>query len=251
MDNSCAALFTVSDSGLLAYARGASSRTPRSSCFSWTRTGRSEPLPGFDRPLATPQIHFSPDGRQLVFTEQGRSGLLWLFDVERQTFLPLSDRGIAGSPRWSPDGDRAGGVLGGGRTKPPLDRAHRSGRLGAPHRRGTRGLESILEPGWRLLAFVREGPPSTDILLYRFEDRQVVPFLTTEAYEAYPEFSPDGRWLAYASDESGRTEVYVTSFPGREQTITVSRQGGRAPAWSRDGRRLFYYSNWSREKPAR
>ena len=54
-----------------------------------------------------------------------------------------------------------------------------------------------------------------------------------------PEFSPDGRWLAYSSNESGREEVYVTSFPGREQTLTVSRQGG-STRWSRDGKRLYY-----------
>jgi serine/threonine protein kinase len=69
-------------------------------------TGRTEPLPGFDRPLVSPQLSFSPDGRLLAFNEQERTGLLWLFDVERQTYRALSDRGIAGSPRWSPDGKR-------------------------------------------------------------------------------------------------------------------------------------------------
>jgi Tol biopolymer transport system component len=100
-------------------------------------------------------------------------------------------------------------------------------------------------PDGRFVAFVRAGPPSADILVYGFEDRQVVPFLTTKATERFPEFSPDGRWLAYGSNESGRMEVYVTSFPDREHTATVSRHGGRAPAWSRDGSRLFYYSRQS------
>jgi Tol biopolymer transport system component len=107
--------------------------------------------------------------------------------------------------------------------------------------RPDRGLS--WSPDGQFLAFDRRPPPSRDIFLYRFEDRQVVPFLTTNATEGYPEFSPDGRWLAYASNESGRWEVYATSFPDRERTITVSRQGGRAPAWSRDGKRLFYYSH--------
>ena len=74
-------------------------------------------------------------------------------------------------------------------------------------------------PDGRFLAFVREGPPSADILIYQFEDRQIVPFLVSRASERMPEFSPDGRWLAYASRESGRMEVYVTSFPDREQTL--------------------------------
>jgi serine/threonine-protein kinase len=80
------------------------------------------------------------------------------------------------------------------------------------------------------------------VFLYRVEDRQVVPFLAPPAYEAYPEFSPDGRWLAYVSNETGRLELYVTSFPDRKQTLAVSREGATEPAWSRDGRRLFFRS---------
>jgi eukaryotic-like serine/threonine-protein kinase len=80
---------------------------------------------------------------------------------------------------------------------------------------------------------------ASDIFIYRFEDRTSAPFLATQADEGPPEFSPDGRWLAYTSNESGRDESYVTSFPGREKTLTVSRQGGTDPKWSRDERRLL------------
>jgi serine/threonine protein kinase/Tol biopolymer transport system component len=249
VDNSCAAQLTVSDSGLLAYAAGGIFEDTPIELVLVDEDGRTEPLPGFDRPLVSPQLHFSPDGRQLAFTEQNRSGLLWLFDVERQTYRPLSDGGIAGSPRWSPDGTRLAVTW---------TEAGPNHLWIVPTGRGewqrlTDGERTDWSPSWspdgQFLAFARESPPSTDILLYRFEDRQVYPFLTTEAYEAFPEFSPDGRWLAYTSDESGRFEVYVTSFPDREQTLTVSRNGGQAPAWSRDGGRLFYYSSWSREKP--
>ena len=238
--NTAAALFTVSDSGLLAYASGGIFPDTPIELLLVDEEGRAQPLPGFDRPLVSPQLSFSPDGRVMAFNEQERTGLLWLFDAERQTYRALSDRGIAASPRWSPDGKRlAVGWSEAGPTQIWIVPAEQ----GEWQRLTTTEHDAAWSPAWspdgRFLAFVEIGP-AADILVYRFEDRRIVPFLTTKAAEMSPEFSPDGRWLAYASDESGRQEVYVTSFPGREKTLTVSRQGGGAPAWSRDGKRLYY-----------
>ena len=77
-------------------------------------------------------------------------------------------------------------------------------------------------------------------MLPRSGDRQPRPVVQTRYSEAYPDFSPDGRWLAYASTESGRSEVYVQAYPGPGPRQPVSTSGGTAPAWSRDGRELFY-----------
>jgi len=66
------------------------------------------------------------------------------------------------------------------------------------------------------------------------------PFLQTKAIETYPSFSPDGRWLAYASNESGSFEVYVRAFPDRGVTVQVSKGGGRVPRWASKGGQLFY-----------
>ena len=71
-------------------------------------------------------------------------------------------------------------------------------------------------------------------------NRQPRPIVQTRFNEAYPDFSPDGHWLAYASNESGRTEVYVQPYPGPGPRQQVSTDGGTGPAWSRDGRELFY-----------
>jgi serine/threonine protein kinase/Tol biopolymer transport system component len=240
--NSGAAQFAASDTGVLVYAAGDVHPVTPTELLLVDEAGRAEPLAGFDRPLVSPQVRYSPDGRQLAFVEQARSGLLWLFDVERHTYQPLSNEGLAGSPRWSPDGSQLVAAWSEGAWLHlwlvPTGRGE--------WERLTDGGRNDWAPSWspdgRVLAFVRGSRPSEDIFLYRFEDRQVVPFLTAPARETHPEFSPDGRWLAYRSDESGQHEVYVTSFPDRERTFTVSRQGGTAPAWSRDGQKLYYYS---------
>jgi Tol biopolymer transport system component len=72
------------------------------------------------------------------------------------------------------------------------------------------------------------------------QDRTPRPFLTSPADEAAPAFSPDGRWLAYVSNESGRNEVYLTLRSGTERARRISTDGGSEPVWAPDGRELFY-----------
>ena len=72
--------------------------------------------------------------------------------------------------------------------------------------------------------------------------RRIAPFLASQSGEEFPEFSPDGRWLAYASDESGRPEIYVRPFPGPGGRWQISQQGGVGPLWARNGKQLFYRS---------
>ena len=82
-----------------------------------------------------------------------------------------------------------------------------------------------------------------DIWLLPLEgERKPRPLLQTRFYEASPRLSPDGRWLAYASDESGRFEVYVQPFPGPGGKWQISTDGGATPIWARDGKELFYRS---------
>jgi len=75
-----------------------------------------------------------------------------------------------------------------------------------------------------------------------FGDRKPFPYVHTEFQENQPRLSPDGRWLAYRSDESKRDEIYVVSFPQPGGKWQISTEGGHAPVWSRDGRELYYYS---------
>jgi hypothetical protein len=76
----------------------------------------------------------------------------------------------------------------------------------------------------------------------RLRDRKAQPFLQTRFNEQSPQFSPDGRWLAYTSDESGRNEIYVQPYPGPGGKWQISTEGGTEPVWNRNGREFFYRS---------
>jgi len=92
----------------------------------------------------------------------------------------------------------------------------------------------------KMLAFGEFNEAVRDILLLRREDGSATPLVQSSADERDPVFSPDDRWLAYASNESGRFEVYVRPFPGPGGRSAVSTAGGVMPAWSKDGRSLYY-----------
>jgi dipeptidyl aminopeptidase/acylaminoacyl peptidase len=95
----------------------------------------------------------------------------------------------------------------------------------------------------KYLAFVEIGRlMNADIHVLRMADRQVIPFAATKSTEATPEFSPDGRWIAYTSNESGRNEIYVRSFPDGTRTLPISNEGGISPIWAPNGRELFYWN---------
>jgi eukaryotic-like serine/threonine-protein kinase len=98
-------------------------------------------------------------------------------------------------------------------------------------------------PGGKLLGFY-EATPTTgfDLWVLRLSDRKAQPFLRTPSNESVPEFSPDGRWLAYVSNESGHNEIYVQSYPRPGGKWQISTEGGREPVWNPNGRELFYRS---------
>jgi len=97
-----------------------------------------------------------------------------------------------------------------------------------------------MSPDGKLLAFNYEDPTGQDIWILSFDDRKARPFLQDRGTEVDATFSPDGRWLAYSSDESGRFEIYVKPFPGPGEKRQISSAGGRKPLWTHSGRELFY-----------
>jgi len=81
-----------------------------------------------------------------------------------------------------------------------------------------------------------------DLWVLNLADRKALPFLTTPYEETAPKFSPDGNWLAYCSDESGRREIYVQPYPGPGGKRQISTEGGQEPVWNPRGGELFYRS---------
>jgi Tol biopolymer transport system component len=185
------------------------------------------------------EVALSPDGRRVAVRRavQGNSDI-WLIDAMRSTRFTF-DQNVEYWPLWSPDGSRIAF------TRIP-DMYLKSAR-------GAGSEELLLKPpaiasafGWsfdgRYLLYGFTIPKTgADIWVLPTDgDRKPVIFLDSSFNERLGQFSPDGRWVAYQSDESGRYEIYVRPFPGRGGQWQVSANGGAAPRWRRDGRELYY-----------
>ena len=102
---------------------------------------------------------------------------------------------------------------------------------------------SVFSPDGQFVALFRTDPKmQRDIWVISVKDRRRSVFLSTPATEGAPRFSPDGRWIAYVSDESGRAEIYVQPYPGPGGKWQISTDGGIEPVWNPNGRELFYRS---------
>ena len=184
----------------------------------------------------------SPDGRRAAFSNQGDIWVEELSDggLTRLTFAPGVDR----SPLWSPDGRWL---------------AFQSERGGVSdlylRRSSGAGADSLLYAslGWkqpsswsadgRTLVFGSiEKETGYDIWLLHLDDGKTLPYLRTPANEEFGVISPDGRWIAYQSNESGRYEIFVQSFPTPGTKYQVTRGGGEVAMWAPDGRELFFAS---------
>lgn len=240
--NVYAAAVSVSTSGLVAYRSGGPSRRQ----LAWfDRSGRPAGAVGQpdENDLLGPEL--SPDGHRVaVFRSIRNTRNVWLLDVDRGVSTPFTDDpSSAQNPRWSPDGGRIAfqSVLG---DRPglyvwPLSAA---------------GSKELLVPGvaipndWspdgRFLVYTTTDPKTRDDLwtMPLAGDRKPAPFAVGNDDESSAQFSPDGRWIVYRSNETGRFEIYVQPFPGPGAKIPVSIDGGTEPRWRANGREIFYIS---------
>jgi serine/threonine-protein kinase len=249
-DAAGAAEFALSADGSLVYVAGSNPAVRRSLVWA-DRDGREEALEAPPRAYTSPRI--SPDGTKVALNLRDEENDIWIWDFARKTLTRLTfDPGLDRFPLWSPDGRRI------------AFSSQRDKSRGNPFWQaadGTGTVERLAESdddrqvfptsfspdGTRLLVYgdAVSNPDDDDLAIVQVQgEGRLMPLLRTAFVEQNAVVSPDGRWLAYNSNESGRHEVYVRPFPdldkGRWQ---VSTSGGSQPLWARDGRELFFRNN--------
>jgi eukaryotic-like serine/threonine-protein kinase len=242
--------FSVSQTGMLAYS--SEGAMIGRELYWYDRQGKQLAKLGSPEYASYPEL--SPDGKQLairLFTQPGGSFEVWVYDLERgvhtrESFTALT----AVAPIWSPDGLH-------------IAYSHSVPQVSGDHMYvlnvGGTGKEELLEqPFLEALAnYPSSWSPDGDFLLFDRQDksgkvslwvlpmkgsRKPYPFLETQFNVLMGKFSPDGRSVAYVSNDSGKDEVYVSPFPGPGARVQVSGGGGTQPRWRRDGGELFFLS---------
>jgi Tol biopolymer transport system component len=193
-------------------------------------------------------VSVAPDGHAVALSRYDMSGAsdVWVFDLRRdlqtrQTFSPANEFG----PLWSPDGKT---IVFSSFDKRPGDlfvkRVDSSGPGDVLFADRRRKIASCWSRDGNYIIYQALTPGTQwDIEAWSLRDRKVIPLVNTPASEMHGQLSPDSRWLAYASSESGRMEVFVRPFlNGRGEHWQISGGGGSMPRWSADGKELFYVS---------
>jgi len=203
-------------------------------------------------PLGVPANRFdsvavSPDGQSVAYdvTRGPGDAAVYVYDRARGSTSKLTQGGSDEGPSWHPNG-RAVAVV----SRKPDGSGIFLKELGGTERllvpsEGTTLLRNMSwSPDGALLAYTSLTNGASDIWVVTTADKPVAhPLLNTPASEHSPRFSPDGRWLAYVSDESGRDEVYIREYPQGER-LAASTNGAISPAWSRDGKALFFQGTY-------
>jgi eukaryotic-like serine/threonine-protein kinase len=230
------AAYGVSNNGLLMYAPV--SPTPGAGLVWVDRRGQTTDIVAPVRNYRTPRL--SPDGGRVALTiATAEQSNIWIFDLLRDALVRVTFDGWNGWPVWSRDG------------REMIYASNRSGTSWDIYRKSSDGtgveasvlikpllqIPHALATERGLLALTEIGPASFHTAMFSMRDGA----LKTKAKNAWtPSLSPDGRWLAYTSNDSGRYEVYVQPTSGAEGRWQISTEGGVEPVWSASGSELFY-----------
>jgi serine/threonine-protein kinase len=241
VDGGEGANFALSETGSLAYVPQIEQRAAGQ--LIWVdREGRAETVGAPPRDYQT--VRLSPDGRQIATHINGPTIGIWIYDLSRLTLTRLtSEQGSSQFPIWTPDG------------KSIVYRGTRSGFRNLYWKRADgSGMEerlttgedqqspSSFSPDGKFLIWVAiNQETSEDLWTLDLEgERKVEAIMASSFRESGGTVSPDGRWLAYGSDESGRYEIYIKAFRSAGGKLQVSTEGGTSPLWNRNGSELFY-----------
>lgn len=234
--------FAISAAGALAYAPGDANDFKRT--IASVERSSMTPLVNERRPYR--DVKISPDGKTAAVVEQAWRDHIWLVDMERQSFKRLTTgRYLSESaPVWSPDGRRVAFRVVSDDSAINLFVAPADGT--GNERLVFRTLGEVMPETWTadgrsVILKDQRNEGNIDLALIDIDGPpNLRPLIKTAFNESGSAMSPDGRWLAYHSNRSGKTEVYVTAYPALAPTIQVSTQGGLLPVWARDGQRLFF-----------
>ena len=234
-----AAQFSLSDDGSLVYAPGAVE--PRAlGELVWVTPGGVATSVGM-KPLGFLTTRLSPDGTRILFNEYSINADLWTYDLARGGEIKHTTEGQNAFGVWSPDGSRI--AFRSDRTGPAVIYVKSASSPDVVAvTSGPQDSPGSWTSGKQELAFTRgDSQVGQDIYVVSVDQpKSERPLLATRFNESNPEFSPNGRWLAYCSNESGRNEVYVRPYPSLGDAVLVSTEGGCEPAWSQDGDEIFY-----------
>ncbi|RPJ83855.1 MAG: hypothetical protein EHM13_06445, partial [Acidobacteria bacterium] len=188
-------------------------------------------------------LRLSPDGGRLALAVRTlRKESLWVYDLARGAGFPLTHEGEAGGgPLWFPDARHL--LVSWTRNgRSTLAMLAADGREGAQELRSGYTRASSFAPDGRVAVVTRSPDTGPDIMIASIQDGKahLEPLVQSTYVEQYPEFSPDGKWLVFGSNMSGRDEIYVQPYPGRGGAVPVSVEGGGSPAWHPNGREIFF-----------
>lgn len=243
--SSGAAQYAFSSDGTLAYVPAPGGGQQLRTLVWADRQGREEPIGAAARAYVYARL--SPDGTRVALDVQDDNRDIWVWDLRRQTLTRLTtDPALDRMPVWTRDGRRI--IFGSDREGSnslfwqSADGSVSAERLLTQSPEGGLFPFSVSPDGSRLL--LRDTLPATGTDIFSLSldgSRRLEPLVQTPFIDSTAEISPDGRWLAYQSDSSGRMEIYVRPFPDVSAgQSTVSTAGGVEPLWRPDGHELFY-----------
>jgi Tol biopolymer transport system component len=228
-----------SEKGTLVYVPAVTDHT----LVSVDRSGQATPLTETHRRFRFPRL--SPDNRTLALQiDEAGTRNVWLFEMSRRTLTRLTFEGNNRMPIWTPDGRRlafSSDRIGGRKLFwQPADGSGPAERLTTGE--AIRDLDTSWSPDGQVLAFTQwDLSNGWDIWMLPIKgEREPRPFLRTRYADWEARFSPDGKWVAYSSDESEQYEVYVRRYPGPGGKLQISTNGGSDPVWNPNGKELFY-----------
>jgi serine/threonine-protein kinase len=234
------------NSGIFVSAGGAliTSRGGTRSQLSWiARDGTSTPITKEARVFNSPVL--SPDGHRIaVVAGDADKRDVWTYDLDNKTFSRLSSLDAVATPSWSPDGSKIFYVGSGDTDRFAIWSQQADGGAPAEKVASVASLVNGLTvaPDGRSVLYIVYNSNSWDLFRIQLDSpgAQSIPYLSTSSDETSPRFSPDGRWVAVTSNESGRDEVYIRSYPNPSSRVQISTGGGDDATWSPDGTSVYY-----------